>query len=85
MQWTLTKYKIETENAWSNASSYTYERQNEKIIISDDGQSAHVETDIFEVITVKGKTVKQKAHEKIDIEIVNGELMVTKFEAYIKT
>ncbi len=85
MQWTLTRYKIETENAWSNASSYTYERQNDKITISDDGQSAHVETDIFEVITVQGKTVKQKAHEKIDIKIVNGELMVTKLEAFIKT
>lgn len=85
MHWTLTKYRIETENIWSNASSYKYERENEKITINDDGQSAHVETEIFEVITIQGKTIKQEAYEKIDIEIIDGTLMVTKLEANIKT
>lgn len=85
MQWTRTKYKIETKNAWANASSYTYKRQNDHIAVSDDGQSAHVETDIFEVITIQGKTIKQKTRENIDIEIIGGRLLVTKLEAIIKT
>jgi hypothetical protein len=84
-QWTLTKYKIETENSWALSSSYEYNRENEEITVSDDGKSAIVKTDILEVITVQGQTIRQKTHEKVRIEIIDGKLMVTSIEAYVKT
>ncbi|GBE04525.1 MAG TPA: hypothetical protein ENG95_01460 [Nitrospirae bacterium] len=65
-------------------SDYVYKRENDKISISEDGRSAVVELEVFESMSVRGQTIKAKTLEKVFIEIIDGELLVTQLDAYIK-
>ena len=83
-RWTRDKYKAETETALSMVSNYEYRRENEVVKISDDMKSAVVETDIIEVMELFGNRIKTTTHERVVMEIIDGNLLVTRMDAKIK-
>ena len=83
-RWTRDKYKAETETALSMVSNYEYRRENEVVRISDDMQSAVVETDVIEAMELFGNRIKTTTHERVVMEIVDGNLLVTKMDAKVK-
>jgi len=83
-RWTRDKYKAETETALSMVSNYEYRRENEVVRISDDMQSAVVETDVIEAMELLGNRIKTTTHERVVMEIVDGNLLVTKMDAKVK-
>ncbi len=84
VRWSRQQYKKETKKSWAMISDYVYKRENDKISISDDGQSAVVESEVFESMSVQGQTLKAETHEKVFLEIIDGELLVTQLDGYIK-
>jgi hypothetical protein len=83
-RWTRDKYKAETETALSMVSNYEYRRENQVVKISDDMQSAVVETDVIESMDLLGNRIKTSTHERVVMEIIDGELLVTKMDAKVK-
>ena len=83
-RWTRDKYMAETETALDMVSNYEYRRENEVIRISDDMLSAVVETDIFESMNIFGNRIKTTTHELVVMEIIDGNLLVTKMDAEVK-
>jgi hypothetical protein len=83
-RWTRDKYMAETETALDMVSNYEYRRDNEVIRISDDMLSAVVETDIFESMNIFGNRIKTTTHELVVMEIIDGNLLVTKMDAEVK-
>ena len=83
-RWTRDKYKAETETALSMVSNYEYRRENQVVKISDDMQSAVVETDVIEVMELFGNRMKTSTHETVVMEIIDGDLLVTKMDAKVK-
>jgi hypothetical protein len=65
--------------AWSGASSYEYDRSNEKITIA--GDQATITADITESIVVEGQKVDTKARERATVESFDGTLMLTQLVA----
>jgi ketosteroid isomerase-like protein len=61
--------------AWSAASSYEYERSNEKISI--DGNQATVTADVAESMVIQGQPFATKARERATVESLDGKLMLT--------
>ncbi len=58
--------------------------RNEVVRISDDIQSAVVETDVIEVMELFGNRMKTSTHETVVMEIIDGDLLVTKMDAKVK-
>jgi hypothetical protein len=83
-RWSREQYQKETEKGWAMASSYEYKRENDKVKISDDGQSAVVEADIIETMVVQGNRMRSTTHEKVTIEIIDGQLLVTHLDAVVR-
>ena len=83
-RWTRDKYKAETETALSMVSNYEYRRENEVVRISDDMQSAVVETDVIEAMELFGNRIKTTTHERVVMEIVDRNLLVTKMDVKVK-
>ncbi len=83
-RWSRDKYKAETETALSMVSNYEYRRENQVVRISEDMQSAVVETDVFESMDIFGNRVKTSTHESVVMEIIDGNLLVTKMDANVK-
>jgi hypothetical protein len=83
-QWTREKYRAETATALSMVSNYEYRRENEAISISDDMQSAVVETDVIEVMELFGNRLKTTTNESVVIEIIDGDLLVTRMDATVE-
>ena len=83
-RWTRDKYMAETETALDMVSNYEYRRDNEVIRISDDMLSAVVETDIIESMNIFGNRIKTTTHERVVMEIIDGNLLVTKMDAEVK-
>ena len=78
------QYKKETLNLWSQMTYYDYSCENDEIKkISDDGQVAVVETDVIETYEVQGKAINTKTHERITLQIVDGEILVTRIDAFM--
>jgi hypothetical protein len=65
--------------AWNGASSYEYDRSNEKITIA--GDQATITADIAESIVVEGQKVDTKARERATVESFDGTLMLTQLVA----
>ena len=65
---------------WGNASSYTYERTNEKIAIN--GDQATVTADIADSAIIQGQTLSSKMRETATVESVDGRLMITQVVAH---
>ena len=78
------QYHDETLKGWSTTSHHEYRRENEEIKISDDGQIAVVETDIIERQVVQGQTMNTTTHERVTLEIVGGEILVTRIDAFMR-
>jgi hypothetical protein len=78
------EYKKETLDLWSMTSHNEYRRENEEIKISDDGQVAVVETDIIESHVIEGQTVDSETYERVTLEIIDGHILVTKIDAFIR-
>ncbi|OGW36558.1 MAG: hypothetical protein A2Y97_03350 [Nitrospirae bacterium RBG_13_39_12] len=83
-RWSREQYKTETKKVLSMTSHYEYKCENEKITISDDRQSAVVETDVVEVMVIQGQRNETTTHEKTTLEIVDGKILVTKIEGNIR-
>jgi hypothetical protein len=65
--------------AWSGASSYEYQRSNEKITIT--GDQAMITADIAESIVIEGQKLDTKARERATVESFDGTLMLTQLVA----
>jgi len=79
------QYKKETLNLWSQMTYYDYRRENDEMKkISDDGQVAVVETDVIESYVVQGKAINTKIHERVTLEVVDGEILVTRIDAFMR-
>lgn len=79
------QYKKETLNLWTQMTYYDYKRENDEIKkISDDGQVAVVETDVIENYVVQGKAINTKIHERVTLEVVDGEILVTRIDAFMR-
>jgi len=78
------KYRKETLKGWSMTSQYEYRHENEEIKISDDGQIAVVEADIIESYVLQGKTINTTTHERVTLEVVDGEILVTRIAAFMR-
>jgi ketosteroid isomerase-like protein len=81
---TREQYKADTLKLWSIMSHHEYRRENEEIKISDDGQVAIVEGDIIERHVVQGQTMDTTTHERVTLEIIDGNILVTKIDASIR-
>lgn len=60
---------------WSAASSYTYERTNEKISI--DGDQAIVTADVAETMVIQGQEIRTRTRERATVKSIDGKLMLT--------
>lgn len=79
------QYKKETLNLWSQMTYYDYSRENDEIKkISDDGQVAVVETDVIETYEVQGKAINTKIHERVTLQVVEGKILVTRIDAFMR-
>ena len=79
------QYQKETLNGWSMTSDYDYRRENDEIIkISDDGQTAVVETDVIESYVLKGEPIYTRTHERVTLQVVDGEILVTRIDASMR-
>ena len=66
-------------------TDYEYRLENEEIIkISDDGQTAVVEADVIESYVLHGKTIDTSIHERITLQVVDGEILVTRINAFMR-
>lgn len=83
IQMTRDQYKEELKKVFSKLTFHEYRRENDKITISDDKQSAITETDVIEVMLIDGKEMRTTTHERTVLEIIDGELMVTHLDAVI--
>jgi hypothetical protein len=82
---TREEYQRETLKGWAMATDYEYRLENEEIIkISDDGQTAVVEADVIESYVLNGRTVNTSAHERITLQVVDGEILVTRINAFMR-
>jgi hypothetical protein len=77
------KYRRETLKGWKLTSDNVYRRENEKIKLSDDGQTAVVETDVIESYVFQGRMVNTTTHERITLQVVDGEILVTRIDAFL--
>jgi CTP:phosphocholine cytidylyltransferase-like protein len=79
------EYQKETLKGWSMTSDNEYSRENEEIIkISDDGQVAVVETDVIESYVMQGRTIHTTTHERVTLQIIDGEILVTRIDAFMR-
>lgn len=81
VQMTREEYKAETLKGWAMTSNNEYRFENEEIKISDDGQIAVVETDVIERYVLQGQTINTTTHERVTLEVVDGEILVTRIDA----
>ena len=75
-----TQYLKALALTWGNASSYTYERTNEKIAIN--GDQATVTADIADSAVIQEQTLSSKVSETATVESVDGRLMITQVVAH---
>ena len=76
------QYQKETLKGWSMMSGYDYRRENDEIMkISDDGQVAVVEMDVIESYVLKGEPLYTRTHERVTLQVVDGEILVTRIDA----
>ncbi len=79
------EYQRETLKGWSMTTDYEYRLENEEIIkISDDGQTAVVEADVIESYVLQGRTIDTSTHERITLQVVDGEILVTRINAFMR-
>jgi hypothetical protein len=79
------QYQKETLKGWSMTSDYDYRRENDEIIkISDDGQTAVVETDVIESYLLQGEPIYTRTHERVTLQVVDGEILVTRIDASMR-
>ena len=78
------QYQKETLKGWSMMSDYDYRRENDEIKLSDDGQTAVVETDVIESYVLKGEPLYTRTHERVTLQIVDGEILVTRIDASMR-
>lgn len=83
IQMTRDQYKEELKKVFSKLTLHEYKRENDKITISDDKQSAITETDVIEVMVIDGKETRTTTHERAVLEIIDGKLVVTHLDAVI--
>jgi hypothetical protein len=63
-------------------TNYEYRCENDEIIkISDDGQTAVVETDVIESYLLQGEPIYTRTHERVTLQVVDGEILVTRIDA----
>jgi hypothetical protein len=78
------EYREKTLKGWAMATNYEYGYENEKIKLSDDGQTAVVETDVIESYVLEGRTINTETHERITLQVLDGEILVTRIDAYMR-
>lgn len=79
------QYKEETLTLWSQMTYYDYRRENDEIKkISDDGQTAVVETDVVESYELQGNSIDTRIHERLTLQIIDGEILVTRIDAFMR-
>ena len=81
---TREQYRKETLKAWAETSDNEYRRENDEIKLSDDGQVAVVETDVIESYVMEGRTINTTTHERITLQVVDGEILVTRIDAFMR-
>jgi hypothetical protein len=78
------EYEKETLKGWSMTSDYEYRCENEEIKLSDDGQTAVVETDVVESYMLKGEPIHTRIRERVTLQVLDGEILVTRIDAFMK-
>ena len=69
------EYLTMVRQAWSAATTYTYKRTNQKIVIQ--GRKAVVTADVTESLSSHGRTVVTRSQETAVVEDVRGTLQAT--------
>jgi len=78
------EYQGKTLKGRSMSTDNEYRRENEEIIkISDDGQTAVVETDVIESYVMGGRTIHTSTHERVTLQVVDREILVTRINAFM--
>lgn len=72
------QYADSMRTAWGMTDQYSYTIANEQISVSADGQSATITADVTEEMTINGQSQKASTHEVITVELVEGQLLMTK-------
>jgi hypothetical protein len=75
-----TQYRQMLTTTCGAASSYRYERTNEKISV--DGDQATITADVAETMVVDGKEVSTRVRERATVESIDGKLMLTQLVAH---
>ena len=70
------EYIVMLEEGWTEASNYEYTRTNLKIDIQ--GNKAFITAIIRESMTVRGRNMNARTHEKVTMELINGKPLITK-------
>jgi len=79
------EYQEETLKGWSMTTDNEYRCENEEIIkMSDDGQTAVVEMDVIESYVMGGSTVHTSTHQRVTLQVVDGEILVTRIDAFMR-
>lgn len=78
------QYRAELEKAYAQTVQYEYRRENTIIKIRDDGKEATVETDIREHIVLRDREMRTITREKAVLEIIDGKLLVTVLDGFVR-
>jgi hypothetical protein len=75
-----TQYRQMLTATCGAATSYRYQRTNEKISI--EGDQATITADVAETMVIDGREVSTKARERATVENIDGKLMLTQLVAH---
>ncbi len=84
IQMSRDQYIAELTKVFSRATHYEYQQENTGIKIRDDGKTAIVETDVIEHIVLNGIEERTITHEKVVLEIIDRQKVVTVLDAAVK-
>jgi len=73
------QYRQMLTTTWSAATSYEYDRSNEKISIDRD--QATITADVAESMVIQGQQIATKVRERATVENIDGTLMLTQLVA----
>ncbi|MFZ5906337.1 MAG: hypothetical protein ACOYVJ_02865 [Nitrospirota bacterium] len=84
IQMTRDQYREELKKTFAGLSHYEYEHDNDQITVAPDGRTAITETVVTEVLVVDGQESRTTTREKVYLEIVDGEILVSRIDGTIR-
>ena len=77
------EYIVMLEEGWAAASNYEYKRTNLKIKM--EGDKAMITAIIRESMSVRGRKLNTRTHERVTMELINGMPLITKVVGSVDT